>query len=82
MIFMPLISMLKNTNDTIVTKMHILATGESLGVLLFIVGLILLFSPTWQISVKLVIFALFFWLSNAITTYNLVKTEYYLMNKQ
>lgn len=73
--------MLRNKNKDVTSKMHFLATGESFGFLLCIVGLLLNFHAPIAITIKLIIITLLFWFSNAVTAYNIGKTEYVLSSK-
>lgn len=70
------IGLLKNKNQDVVSKMHFLATGESLGFLFCIIGVILYCHVSIALDIKLIIIALLFWLANAVTAYNIAKTEY------
>lgn len=73
--------MWRNKSNDIINKMHFLATGESCGFLLCVIGLILYFSVGAAIAIKLTVIAFLFWFSNAVTAYNIGKTSYILSSK-
>ncbi len=54
------------------TRMHAVAIGDTLGVGLIGIGLLLL-SPTWILRIKLIIILLLFWLINPTMTHLIAK---------
>lgn len=75
-----LINFMRYKNDDAIVKMHVLATGESLGFLLFLIGTAIYFQLHILTCLKLMIIAMIFWLSNAVTSHNLARAAF--LNKK